>query len=417
MKYGLLIQNYGKKACSMSGYNLGDGIQSFIVRKIYEYMGISKDEIQEIQLHELPNYRGDYVLLPMISMAVGIEFAELPLSPNIIPVFISTHFAISELTSIQVNYLKSYEPIGCRDEYSLNTMRKYGIQAYLSGCITTILDKTEKTASNNKVYFIDIPEKLKDYIPEELKENAVYDTHLIEIPNREMTVDEAEKYYNLSIERIKEYSKNACLMVSSRLHALVPCIAMGIPVIGVFDNISYRFSWLDKFIHLYAPEEFDSIDWNPQTIDLEEHKGILCDMFASQIKQAYEKHKKIYDVSYYYENRKKAEYCNRYVNLLKQIPYGSEDCFDYTIWGCGLIGNCVYEIMCKLYPNAKLSYAIDGYKTGKWHDVDIIKPEQASDSAFIILATYSGKNEGYALFEKRHLKEGKDFIYVATTNG
>ena len=30
-------------------------------------------------------------------------------------------------------------------------------------------------------------------------------------------------------------------MISGGMHALVPCMAMGIPVIAAFDNLSYRF--------------------------------------------------------------------------------------------------------------------------------------------------------------------------------
>lgn len=418
MKYGIIVQNYGKKAIQMSGYNLGDGIQSYAVLELYKEMGILEDQICEIQLCDINSYNGEYVILPMISMAIGISFAELPLSPKIIPVFISSHFAITELSQRQIDYLKTYAPIGCRDEYSLNTMRKYGIPAYLTGCITAIFPK-EAPNNSEKIYCIDIPNQLKNFIPEDYRDNVVFDTHLINIPTRPMTYNDAVNLDRIAIQRLETYKNDASIVVSSRMHALVPCMAMGIPVIAVFENISYRFSWLDKFIPFYTPDNFDTIDWNPTRIDYENIKITIKNVFENQIRMAYEKYASIYTISDFYENRIKATYGNHYRRLLSQIGKDRSESFQYIIWGCGLIGNNVYDEMLRLYPNAKLKLAIDEYKIGEWHNV-CIKPSSELinyPDCFIIIATYSGKEHGYEMMKKLKKTEEKDFIYVGTTSG
>ena len=420
MKYGILIMNYGSSAIRSAGYNLGDPIQCYVVRQLYKRMGISQDQIKEIELHELNTYNDEYVILPMIAVALGLgnPNPEIPLSERIIPLFISTHIAVTELTNIQIEYLKRYAPIGCRDEYSLNIMRKYGIPAYLSGCITILHERTIPKCGK-KIYCIDTPKELDPYIPDDLKKNVIYDTHLIPIPSREMTKDEALEYHNKSIQRLQIYEENAALVISSRLHALVPCMAMGIPVIGVFENISYRFSWLDKYIKLYMIDEVSNIDWNPQPVNLETTKNILFSIFSQKLQDTYNKYAEISDISYFYENRTKALYGNRYHTLLQSIQRKQNEPFSYIIWGCGLIGNNVYTEMQKLYPNAKLEVAIDGYKTGTWHEVEIKKADALKEYAdrFIIIAAYSAREEAYATLHELNKEEGKDFIYVGTMNG
>lgn len=417
MKLGLILHNYGENVVKASGYNIGDPIQSIALQQLYHEMNVPNDDIIKINLNEIASYEGDYVLLPMLGIAIGSEFSPLPLSPKIIPLFISSHFIASELSPEAVNYLKTYEPIGCRDEYSLNTMRKYGISAFLSGCITTIFNRRSKVNPEN-IYLVDIPKSLDNYLPSNIKKHAIRKTHLLPLKNDVMTTDIAERLFMLSEERLNEYKQSAKLVISSRMHALVPCMAMGIPVIAAFENISNRFSWLDKYIHLYTEDEFKSIDWNPLPIEYENTKIDLKNLFINSIKQAYHKYNQIYSISNFYENRKKALYGNRYISVLKNI-HKSEEKFDYIIWGCGLIGNNVYEIMKKLYPNARLKVAIDEYIEGYWHGVEIIKSDNLVKypECLVILATYSGKVQGYKTMKRLGKEEFKDYIYLGTING
>ena len=105
MKYGKIVYNYGEAALRSSGYNLGDGIQTLALEYIYQSMGIPEEDIIEIDVCDINTYTGEYVLLPMYSVAIGIGFAKLPLSPKIIPVFISSHFAKNVFTQEEVNYI------------------------------------------------------------------------------------------------------------------------------------------------------------------------------------------------------------------------------------------------------------------------------------------------------------------------
>lgn len=419
MKYGKIVYNYGEAALRSAGYNLGDAIQTMALEYIYQHMGINEKDVLEIDICDINTYDGEYVLLPMYSLGIGIGFAKLPLPPRIIPLFISAHFAKDNFSQEEVAYLKQYEPIGCRDEFSLQNMRRHGIQAYLSGCITTVFPKRQVSPGCEKIFLVDTPDSLDQYIPKDILTHAEKFTHMVPIPKRSMAPADGKLNYQKSKEIYEKYRNEAGLVVSSRLHALVPCMAMGIPVIGAFENISYRFSWLDKFIHLYSWREFPDIDWRPQPVLYEDVKAKLLDFFCTQIQKAYASYADIYEISGFYEDRERALYANYYTDKVRSLhPYMPEE-FEYLIWGGGLIGTSVFEIMKKEFPKAKLVAVVDNYLEGTWHGYKIIKPEALGNyrDKFIFLATYSGRNECFSKMKELQLEEDKNFIYVATQNG
>lgn len=50
-------------------------------------------------------------------------------SPKIVPVFWGFGIRNDFLSDIDVQYLKKYETIGCRDEFTQKVLRRYGIEA------------------------------------------------------------------------------------------------------------------------------------------------------------------------------------------------------------------------------------------------------------------------------------------------
>lgn len=420
MKYGKILHNYGEQVKKNLGYyNLGDAIQTIGIEYIYKKMGIEDEQIVEIEVNNLKTYEGEYVLLPMYSVAVGIGFAELPLSPKIIPLFISTHVAKNNLNEMEISYLRQYAPIGCRDEYTLQIMKKNNILAYLSGCLTAVMPKLEGINENGKVFFVDVPEKIFDYIPTEIKSNMEITTHMVDIPKRTMKKEDAYDNYNKSKKQLEKYYKQAKMVVASKQHALIPCLAAGIPVVAVVENISQRFSWFDKYIKIYSENEFQNIDWNPKPVEYEYMKERLFKLFSTQIRQAYEKYSLLYEISDFYENREKSIYGSSYRNKIKSVEEKIKKKNSYVIWGCGLIGNTVYDIMTENYPDLNLKVAVDNFVTGTWHDVDVVKAtelEKYTDS-FIILATYSGKEECIRKMRELKLVDTVDYVYLATQNG
>ncbi len=415
MKFGVIFYNYEEVALRSSGDNLGDHVQTIALLNLYKRMGVPKEEIVFIGMQHLHDYDGDYVLLPIIGVGIVGEYAP-PYSNKIIPIFISSHFVLDELKQNEIDYLCKYAPIGCRDEWTLNTMRKYNIPAFLSGCITILMD-ADRNIENDKIYAIDVPEFIKPYLDEKYKEEIVYDTHLVPFShNGAMTEEDAWTFFRLAEKRVKQY-QNAKLLISSRMHALIPAMVGGTPVIGVFDNISYRFSWLDKYIPLYTKAEVNEINFFPDKVMVSE-KSKIEDVFIKTIRNTFNKYNEVLSLSQYYESRKKSVYGNRYREIISDF-IGEETEFDYMIFGCGLIGTVAHLIISEQYPKANFIGSIDNYVTGEWKGKPVDLPDNVTieKGTKIIIASYSGRESAFSLMKKLDLKETSDYCYIATTSG
>lgn len=428
MKFGYIKHNYGNTASRYKGFNIGDPIQSFALIDLYKELGIKDENILPIDMCSLNSYHGEKVLLPLCGVAIGIQFCFLPLPKNIIPIFISAHFAKNNLSKDEVEYIKKYEPIGCRDEFSLKLMKRYNIDSYLTGCITITLNKRRNTNLQKIIYLVDIPTELENYIPSEIKDNAIRLSHLLPLSGNAMSISECNRLIYTSKEILDIYRDKAALVISSRMHALVPCMAMGIPIVPVFENISYRFSWFDKFVTLYSLDNFAQINWNPKPIDLEETKALFKNIFASYISNNIKSSnniKMLESLNSFYNNRNRSDYGNRYRKIIKQYKEKSgplKTLSQYIIWGCGLIGDVVYDIMKEEFPNASMLCACDTFlcKENKlFHGAKIISPDELIEypNAFIVLSTYSGSKYGFEVMKQLNRVENEDFIYVASQNG
>lgn len=140
MKYGVISFSAwrGRKEAEI---NLGDTLQEFAVLNLYKRMGINEKEVVRIDINDIHSYCGEYVLVP-ICINASVQDKIFPMSERIIPCFVALSlFSAVEMPAKLVNYFKTYEPIGCRDESTMQLMREYGISAYLAGCITATLPR------------------------------------------------------------------------------------------------------------------------------------------------------------------------------------------------------------------------------------------------------------------------------------
>ena len=163
--------NYAFRARGVN--NLGDQMQIIAIDHIYRQMGVPRDDIVYIDYHNLRDYDGDYAILPVSMPMVDYfpnGFADR-FSDRIIPVFLGVTMVKESLTEKEQTYLRKYAPIGCRDERTLRTMRRYGIMAYLNGCITVTLPRRAHEAGGD-IYIVDVDESCQQLIPAEIRARA-----------------------------------------------------------------------------------------------------------------------------------------------------------------------------------------------------------------------------------------------------
>ncbi|NLO09331.1 MAG: polysaccharide pyruvyl transferase family protein [Clostridiales bacterium] len=389
MKYGILQYRKSVRKDSKKWCNLGDPIQSYALYNLYKRMGIDDEQIIHIDYYQLKSYDGEYVILPMscynaIHDQYQNQFNTLPVSDKIIPVFTSFHLFTEDFDESILDQLRSYQPIGCRDEQTMINLRKIGIRAFISGCMTATLPRRDKFIKGSKIYVVDAPRSILDYIPSVLKNRIEITTHLPVMERLTdsffLSDDEISVYNAKAYQQLLMYKEDASLVITSRLHAAVPCIAMGIPVILAGDNFDTRFSWIDKFVPLYTPTNFKDIDWNPSPIEYENEKEQMISVFSNQIKKAYNDNAQFLDISTYWENRNRAEYNKGLSDAISNLPFHNSQ-ISYALWGIRSDTINFYHFIKQKFPNWSMQFFIDQNIYGSYYeDKKIIHSDELEDT-------------------------------------
>ena len=346
--------------------NIGDDLQLIAIEELYKYGGIDYADVVRIGLSELTSYDGEYLILPISFPLYGYRDGMniTMFSPKIIPVFLALSIMADNLSKEECEYLRRYEPIGCRDYYTMKILRKYGIWAYFNGCMTATLPRADKL-SGERPYLVDIPQEYMRWIPEEIRDNAVVRTQVLNEcfdPEQEMK------------KRLEEYAENASLIVTTRLHCAMPCVAMGLPVVMMKSRFSFRFSFLSRYLHVYEENEFDSIDWHPTPIYYEETKNKIKQIAYERLMEAKNKYSSFCDLSYFYEKDNiREDYYMEHVDNVKEYIQDNVSKnveFEYGIWGITQKSDMICSYLEKNYPKAKLSFVYDRARKVVFHGVE-----------------------------------------------
>ena len=175
-------------------------------------------------------------------------------SKNINPIFVAFHISNPDYLNIKtINYLKKYQPIGCRDYNTCRELSKRGVKSYFSGCLTTTLDIDYKVPDNQRtgdIIFCDY--KFGDYKEADnfLKFLKNYNFNKIKFITHSFTKNSTqEQRFNTAKEYLNLYAK-AGLVVTTRIHCALPCLALGTPVILVNRHYDHgRFDGLYELLN------------------------------------------------------------------------------------------------------------------------------------------------------------------------
>ncbi|GHV77521.1 hypothetical protein AGMMS49942_23420 [Spirochaetia bacterium] len=375
--------------------NLGDNLQIIAIDEIYRQMGIPDTDIVYIDTNELVTYDGGGgdVVLPVTMPLVDYRSGGISgrFSSHIIPVFLGFTMVRDTLYPEEVDYLLAHEPIGCRDERTLNTVRKYKISAYLHGCITAALPQRETAGKVfDKAYLVDIPDGLEPYIPGNILTKAVYKTHL-------HSASDGKNPKELMLNYYQEYKDNAFIVITSLLHCSVPCMAAGIPVVLAKSAVSYRFGWLEKLLPIYEPDEYNKIDWAPKPVLYNNHKEAVLELTKNRLWDTYqrqrthtqldikENNKLACDISDYYENRKKkkkyiVDAAKSLTDFIDENWNDNEAVYLYSVWGLTQIAEYIVSYISERYHNAKLAHVYDTFRKENFFGLCSEHPRNMKDN-------------------------------------
>ncbi len=266
--------------------NLGDQVQSFAAE---QYLPRLDGHIDRDTLDTVSGPEKTFVIM---NGWFSDKPQNWPPSEAVEPIFFGFHatyyndFNKRFLEGDSIAYLKTQEPIGCRDRQTRDWLREQGVNAFYSKCLTLTFPKRESTPENGKVFLVDV-----EYypIPKSLRKKGVKVS--------QMTVP----FYDDDTKRkmmrrlLETYQKEAALVVTSKLHCAMPCLAMGIPVVFIGKPDDYRTTILrdvglpiqpyrlpkSRVLRLLKWAVYETLGlgyvrknvWNPEALDIEAEKA------------------------------------------------------------------------------------------------------------------------------------------------
>lgn len=237
-------------------------------------------------------------------------------APTIIPHFVSFHINSSAadrmLSPRGIDYLRLHSPIGCRDHHTVSLLREKGIDAYFSGCLTLTLSgygvTTPRRSEDILVDpFFNLPSLAHLFATPKsfLRGLAQGDilrlghrrhllrrglsTHLLnrmghvtqELPSG---CEDDEQKFRRAESCLARYA-GARLVITSRIHCALPCLAMGTPV--VFLNAFDSFVDTCRFDGLL--DLFNRIDFDPDGLP-KANFGASCPWDGSEVPENPQRH-------------------------------------------------------------------------------------------------------------------------------
>ncbi len=262
MKFGLIVHQ--------STRNIGDDIQSLATSY---YLPQVDYIINRERLDTFVSDQEEPVAVLMPGWYLWNKW-NWPPSEYIIPKFISFHYSNRTngrrtdepfeelfLTGLGKDYMNAYGPIGARDYYTQNWLKRLGINSYFSSCITTTLPKMPETKDKGKyICLVDV----KNAGVEKAVEAVVATSSRVHV--KKFTHNVPNKYFKDKWERRKKRAEelltiyqNAKCVVTTRLHCALPCLAMGVPVVLVAEKQDgHRFVPFYDFLHVISPSDIIS---------------------------------------------------------------------------------------------------------------------------------------------------------------
>lgn len=243
-------------------YNAGDYIQSVAASRFLPKVD------RYVNREKLNEYKGSPLKLIMNGWFMHRP-SNWPPSDRLHPLVTSFHLNSQVkdemLSAKSLDWFKKHEPVGCRDTYTLDVLSKSGISTYLSGCLTSTL-VNQFNFRTNDIYFADALFRVPGWstsarTPREFIK-AIFSGDLVKVNQRNRLLsqlfDEDILQYAKSIshyhparhsekerfsvaEDFLEKYATAKLVVTSRIHCAIPCLAFGTPVIFLHFGFKHEY--------------------------------------------------------------------------------------------------------------------------------------------------------------------------------
>ena len=305
MKFGLLIEKDTR--------NIGDDIQSyatqiFLPRVDYFIDRNHMDEFVPDKEEKVATIINGWFLQYTLNW---------PFSPYVKPLPVSMHFTYKDwfwdttdrayhLQGYGLEYLKSIEPIGCRDSHTVKLLESKGVKTEYTGCMTLTLKPFENVEKKDYICAVDVSKEVVEQIKKSTDMEVKVVTHIVPENYYELSWEERMK----NVEDLLKLYQGARAVVSYRLHCALPCLALGTPTILLNEDYrNDRFGDYTKYIESCTEEDFVSgkvkYDFRNIPTHSDEWKNLRdnlikrCEEFVKQCEESNEEYENDISVKHY----------------------------------------------------------------------------------------------------------------------
>lgn len=251
MKYGLFVVEKTR--------NIGDDIQTYATKRFLPRVDyyIDRDHVDEF----VPE-KNEYVAAIINGWYLQYTL-NWPLSPFIIPKAVSMHFSNKDwfwdttdrayhLQGYGLEYLKSIQPIGCRDSHTEKLLNSLGVKTEYTGCMTLTIPKFKDVKKEKYVCVVDVSDAVIEKIKEMTDMEVKVITHTVPEDYYKLSWDERMK----KVEELLKIYQGATAVVSYRLHCALPCLALGTKVLLLNEDYrNDRFGDYVKYMETCSEED------------------------------------------------------------------------------------------------------------------------------------------------------------------
>ena len=277
--------------------NLGDEIQSVAAARLLPRVDL------KIPRERLRDFHSDeQCLLVMNGYFDCIKTAQFPPAECITPLYLSFHISAGSqaryTTPECIAHFRKHAPIGCRDRGTVDILRRAGVDAFYSRCLTLTLPKREPLSSPPQGIV------LCDVLLRRTKSVGHFRSLVNEKKTLVKTVSHThgfdacgEETRNLKepiVEGLLSLYQSAELVITSRMHCALPCVAMGVPFL-YFGVSEYRTEILSDLGVTMHPPMLTKPRYRPllllyrnfqlkgETFDIEDEKQKIMAAFQEKL--------------------------------------------------------------------------------------------------------------------------------------
>lgn len=245
-KYALMV---------VDSMNIGDAIQAIAARQFLPSVDyyVERDNLGAIDRINLDSsdtlkmimngwYIDDGAVFPPPSRP---QFSPLLISMHVNDLYANNYTEKAFLKRESKDFFNKFGPVGARDIYSEQFFKKNGMDSYFSGCLTLTLRKEAGLKQRDHILAVNVSD-------------AVYEAIRLRTdrPVIRMDVDVTQNLKNEEMLAIGEYYlamyQTAHLVITTRLHATLPTLALGGKVLFIEESNAVNKDFEKRFAGLHT---------------------------------------------------------------------------------------------------------------------------------------------------------------------